>query len=367
MGLRVLLAGGGTGGHLFPGIAVAEELEARDREIELVFAGSNRPIEKEIIDRSGYRHLPLEMESSTSFKRHPLRFLSRFRKSCQLASVELSRFNADVVVGLGGFASLPFILAARRQRRRVVLLEQNSIAGRATRFGSYLADELCLSFPDTGGRISRRPQRTITGNPVRKFIRNISEVRGANDGRPKLIVLGGSQGARSMNVEVVAALSWLGEELKEWEIVHQTGPEEIDRIATLYEKADLEVRTAPFFDAMDEVYANATLAICRAGATTLAELACVGCSAILYPYPGAIYDHQTANARYYADAGGAILMCDRRLNFTDGLDVARNQNTLGEQLRQLLRDPERLTTMSQAMLQLARPDAARQVADIILT
>ncbi|QDU82130.1 UDP-N-acetylglucosamine--N-acetylmuramyl-(pentapeptide) pyrophosphoryl-undecaprenol N-acetylglucosamine transferase MurG [Polystyrenella longa] len=366
MSLRILFAGGGTGGHLFPGIAVAEELGRRVPEVEICFAGSTRPIEQQILAQTSYRHLQLEMEPSTGFRRHPFRSLHRFRKACQFAAAELTHFNPETVIGLGGFASLPFVWAASRQHRPVMLLEQNIIAGRATKLGSYFANQLCLSFPETQGRLSPKPEHIVTGNPVRQSILQ-SVIRSVpSSARKKLIVLGGSQGAHNLNTLVLHAIRTLQTELKDWEIYHQAGEQDETRVRDGYQQLSIDVKVAPFFERLEELYHGATLAICRAGATTLAELACAGCPAILVPYPHAMADHQTENARYFEANGAAILSPEPASGF-DNVDASESdQNRLGQHLQRLLEQPDKLIAMQQAMRNLSRPTAAATVVDLLL-
>ncbi|MEZ6044548.1 MAG: undecaprenyldiphospho-muramoylpentapeptide beta-N-acetylglucosaminyltransferase [Planctomycetaceae bacterium] len=365
MGSRILFAGGGTGGHLFPGIAVAEELLNNNSALEIIFAGSRRGIEQEIINQTPYEHLAIEIEPSTEFRRHPVRFLWRFKQACRQAAIELKRIDPQVVVGLGGFASLPFMWAAHRQKRPAILLEQNIIAGRATRFCSHWAHKVCLSFPDTKGKLSRRIEKVVTGNPVRKEIREIALQTPEQNHKPKLIILGGSQGSVSLNKFVLQAYVDLKSELAGWEIWHQTGVQDYETVEKQLNELGLNITCAPFFQQPEDLYRGATLAVCRAGATTLAELALVGIPAILIPYPYALADHQTANARYYEQHGGALVLPESELQMDAGNPSEPLTNPLSKLLKSLIQDSQQRMEMARSMSNLAYPEAARKVAELI--
>ncbi|MCA9041272.1 MAG: UDP-N-acetylglucosamine--N-acetylmuramyl-(pentapeptide) pyrophosphoryl-undecaprenol N-acetylglucosamine transferase [Planctomycetaceae bacterium] len=366
MSLRVLFAGGGTGGHLFPGIAVAEELQRRNSHVEICFATTNRPIEKQILAQTRFRHRFCELESTTSPYRHPVQSYRRFKQASRFAREEIVEFHPAIIIGLGGFISFPFVLLARRQKCRVVILEQNIIVGRATWLNSYRASQVCLSYPQTKGKLSQKCQQIITGNPIRESIRAANENSLDTSEKKKLIILGGSQGARNLNSAVLLAMEKLQHELKEWEIFHQTGELDRERVENRYQQLKLNVTTAAFFDRPEELYRGASLAISRAGATTLAELACIGCPAILIPYPHATHNHQLANARYYESNGAAVIIPDRKLECDNTVSIARENNPLAQQLQELLRSPELLNNARQSMSQLGRPEAARDVVDVIL-
>jgi UDP-N-acetylglucosamine--N-acetylmuramyl-(pentapeptide) pyrophosphoryl-undecaprenol N-acetylglucosamine transferase len=356
----ILFAGGGSGGHLFPGIAVAEELRADACDTEIIFAGSERTIEHEIVAAHGYEHWPLPVESSTTIRRRPFRAVTNIWRSYSRARELLQKRRPDCVVGLGGFASVPVALAARRSRVPLVLLEQNVVPGRATTLLSCFADCVCLSFPQTVGPVATRQNAVVTGNPVR---RNVAALFGGDPPRqtdlPRtLLVLGGSQGATGINDAMIVAARSAGETLGSWHIVHQTGPNDAARVRDAYGELKLNARVEAFFDDLTTWYRQAPLVVSRAGATTLAELACAGCPTLLIPYPHSLRNHQLANAQWFARRGAAVVV-----EQTD--DKAAMAARLIEPLSRFALDAARREAMQSAMKTLARPAAAREVADCV--
>lgn len=357
----ILFAGGGTGGHLFPGIAVADELRRIIPNADSVFAGSEREVECEIVATAGYDHHALSSPSSALLKRRPLRFLLEYRRACRQAKVIIASRQPAAVIGLGGFASVPLVLAARKLRVPIVLLEQNAVAGRATSRLARLADRVCHSFAAAVPRGRRGRNCVVTGNPVRTKIARLAEVPRSLElsSRPTLLILGGSQGSTAVNSAVTACVKNVKTELSGWRIVHQCGPRDVAEITAHYQASCLDFDVRPFFDDLPARYATADLVISRAGATTLAELACAGLPAALVPYPNAIRDHQRLNARVFADAAAAEIVEQQRDPAQTGID-------LSHVLRHLLPNATKRFAMSAAMQTLAKPDAAIAVARVIL-
>lgn len=356
-----LFAGGGTGGHLFPGIAVASELRRRFSDVRVVFAGSEREIDRRILAESGFTSVPLPSESFATFRRHPWRFVANTFRAFRSAGALLRTERPACVVGLGGFASAPVVWAASRRRVPVVLLEQNTVPGRATRWLGSRASALCLSFEESLGRLpkSRRSRAVVTGNPVRAEIAALATTVPASTAPPTLLVLGGSQGSRSVNAAVLAAVRHLTEALRSWKIVHQTGPTQVDEAAAEYTRLGLVADVAAFFTDLPERYRTATIAVSRAGATTLAELACAGLPAVLIPYPQAADDHQRINAGVFERRGAAVVVEEN----SNGDSVAASLKTA---LTPLLTDESVRARAGAAMRSLARPEAACRAAELIL-
>src|SRR5579863_9968032 len=291
-------AGGGTGGHLTPGLAVAAELLLDDHRSRIVFVGSGRALERRLVGAEGYDLRVLPVESSAILRRNPLRFAWNYWRSYRLASALLAAEKPQVVFGLGGFASVPTVHAAIRRGIPTVLLEQNAVPGRATRYFSRQAAAVCISFDVAATRFPAGTHIELTGNPVRASIAALCQrpAPPIPSSSPTLLVLGGSQGAESLNDAVVELLTQMPPHLHSWRIVHQTGAAQHLKIAEAYRKAGIAHFVQPFFDDLSDQYSQAALVISRAGATTLAELACGGCPALLLPYPGAADHHQLANA-----------------------------------------------------------------------
>lgn len=359
---RFLFAGGGTGGHLTPGLAVAAELPAVFDKCEIVFVGSDRPIERQMLASTGYEHLALPVESTAHLSRHPLRFASGLWRSYRAARSIVKSRAPRAVIGLGGFASVPLVWAAARAGIPTILLEQNTIPGRANRFLSRLADAVCLSFDAARARFPRGNELVLTGNPVRSEIAALAQQPPDEAAPPRatLLILGGSQGAAGLNDAVRTMFEIAGERRRDWRIVHQAGASACDALRAAYDGLALDARVEPFLTDMATQYRQATLAITRGGATTLAELACAGLPAIVVPYPQAADDHQRDNAEQFQSAAATRVV----LQQADPTDTARR---LLPAVDELLGNPAALGSMRRAMRQLARPDAARRVVQVLQT
>jgi UDP-N-acetylglucosamine--N-acetylmuramyl-(pentapeptide) pyrophosphoryl-undecaprenol N-acetylglucosamine transferase len=356
-----IFAGGGSGGHLFPGIAVAEELVKRLPNSRVVFVGSNRDIELKIASQYKLDHQVLPVQPLPMLKRNPFRFVWENWRAWRAAQEIVKSLKPRAIVGLGGFASAPIVWAARRYGIPIVLLEQNVIPGRTTRWLARYADRVCVSFKETCDRMKIGDRAIMTGNPVRHEIAFLSKLN-SNQSRVErtLLVLGGSQGADSLNDAVVSAIRTIAADLSGWQIVHQTGPRHCDEIRQKYQDLGLAAEVAPFFDDMTARYAAASLAVSRAGATTLAELACAAVPMVLMPYPHAADDHQRFNARVFSDHNAAVVV-------EHHADSKLTAEPLSEQLRNLISDYQRRGSMRQQAAQLAIPDAADRVVDVIFS
>ncbi len=355
-----IFAGGGTGGHLFPGVAVALELKRRDPNARLLFVGSERELEQTILVRHGLEHRSLPVESLRELTRHPWRFATRNWTAWQAARQMMRDERPSVVIGLGGYASAPLVWQAARASCPVVLLEQNVIPGRATRWLSRSASLVCTSFVEAGDRLPRGIKVEVTGNPVRREIAEFASQLATAPASPReLLVLGGSQGADSLNEAVVAALRLLGEARSGWRVVHQTGARQVEAMRRAYAELAIDAVVEPFFDDVFARYRAASLVVSRAGATTLAELACCGLPMILLPYPHAADDHQRANALAYESRGAAVSV--------EHLATAEQTAArLADPLRSLLIDESHRRAMSTAARGCSRPDATAAVVDRVL-
>ena len=364
----VLIAGGGTGGHVFPALAVAGALRDAAPDLGVEFLGTSGGLEATLVPEAGYRlhtvdTLPLARRLSPSTLRVPLVLR---RASRQAASVIRDR-QACAAVVFGGYVSVPLALAARRTRLPLVVHEQNAVPGLANRLAGRWAAAVALTHPGTG---FGRGRTEVTGNPVRPGLDpaavsagrdEAQEHFGLKPGHRTLLVFGGSQGARRINTALLEAVTrW--REPGRLQILHATGRRDHADVSAGWEQRLASVADAPlvrcvdFIDRMDLAYAAADAVLCRAGASTLAELTVLGLPAILVPYPHATADHQTANARGLAQAGAAVVVADAELD-ADRLVAA---------VEAVLLDDARRETMARAALAFARPDAARHVAQIVL-
>lgn len=354
--MRLLVAGGGTGGHLFPGIAVAEEVLARRQGNEVLFVGTDRGIEARVLPRLGY---PLERIEVSGIKgtglQSKLRGLIRLPRALWDGVRIVRRFRPDVAMGVGGYASGPAILAARLLGVPCVVLEQNSVPGITNRILGRLVHSVFTMFPESEAHFPRGRVHLL-GNPIRKqLLANfLIERPSRSDESFRILVLGGSQGARGLNARVLKAARALRDANVPVAWVHQTGEQELGDVRQGYARAGVEdVEVSAFIDDMSAAYASADLVVCRAGATTLAEVLVTKLPSILVPFPFATDNHQELNARSLERGGAAIVMLEAEL---DG-------ERLATVISELRADPERLRAMSRAAARLGRPEAAREVVD----
>jgi len=352
----IVFAGGGSGGHLFPGIAVAQILMASGRPVKCVFVGSSRSVERQIVADHGFEHVALPVEPSSTLLTRPVRFANRLWQSAQAASDFLPSCGASLVVGLGGFASVPVVWAARLAGVPLVLLEQNAVPGRATSWLCRRANLTCLGFSDAARRLPRTATHLVTGNPVRAPIAALAGEPAANGERRSVVVLGGSQGSLALNEAFVGCVEQLRDHFADWNIVHQTGARDVDQVKRRYAAAGVNAQVAAFFDDPVTLYRSAALAVSRAGALTLSELACAGVPAVLIPYPKAIRNHQRLNAYTFEHVGAARVV-------RQSSDPDKTRLHLQDELAALLPNADLRNRMARAMRSLARPDAAAVVAE----
>ena len=346
--MRLLLAGGGTGGHLFPAVALAEELKNEEPDAEILFVGTERGIESRILPKLGFplEHISIEGFVGKSVVRKLGFFLMLVRGVVQSLRI-LKRFRPDVVVGVGGYASAPVLLAAQLKGTATLIHEQNAIPGLANRLLGRLARRVCLSFEDTQDFFPAA-KVLVTGNPLRQGIADCP----LPEGDPVLLVFGGSQGAEAINQAMIGALPFLDDWKDRLEIIHQTGERDEKKVRLAYETAGWrKFRVASFITDMGAVYATTHLVVCRAGATTIAELCGCGRAALLVPFPHAAGDHQTRNAEALESRGAALLMKQ------EDLTPAK----LAGEIVDLLNNPQRLNSMAGAMRGLGKPEAARSI------
>jgi UDP-N-acetylglucosamine--N-acetylmuramyl-(pentapeptide) pyrophosphoryl-undecaprenol N-acetylglucosamine transferase len=355
-GLRLVIAGGGTGGHLYPGIAVARELVRRMPEAHVSFAGTTRGLEARVVPLEGFeldtiRSAGLKGKSAGAL----VLGLALLGPSALDAWRLLSRRRPDVVLGVGGYSAGPVVLLAALRGIPTMVLEQNAVPGLTNRLLARWIRAAAVTFEDALPFFHGKG--FISGNPVRPEFLGIP--RRAFEPVPnaeKVLILGGSQGAHAINVAVVAAAPELVRTHPTLEIVHQTGARDLAWVRESYRTAGVRARAEAFLDGVADEMRSATLVIGRAGATTLAELAALGVPAVLVPFPGAADDHQQKNARVLADAGAAELIDQRALT---GPVLARL-------VEAVLADTTRLSRMSAAARTFARPDAAARIVDRVL-
>jgi UDP-N-acetylglucosamine--N-acetylmuramyl-(pentapeptide) pyrophosphoryl-undecaprenol N-acetylglucosamine transferase len=348
----ILICAGGTGGHMFPALALGQALVGRGRAVTLV------------TDRRGARYvgesLPYDVVTAGSPSGSPLqkaRGLVHLARGFVESRAVLRRKRPAAAAAFGGYASVPAAFAAAAQRVPVLVHEQNAVFGRANRLIARFAREVALSFEATSDVPTRQGlRRIVTGNPTRPGFTVAASAR--TDGRFRVLVLGGSQGARIFSDVVPAALALLAPEHRaRLDLAQQCRPEDLERVRGAYAALGLGVELASFFADVPARMATADLVIARAGASTIAELLALARPSLLVPYPHAADDHQTANARALASAGAAVLLPQPALT----------AERLSAELEGLMRAPDRLDAMTLAAETLARPDAAERLADAVLT
>ena len=355
-----VFAGGGTGGHLFPGIAVSGSLKQLHPNAEFLFAGSGRTVEQSILADAGFEAFPLNVPAVASARRHPLKFLRGHFADWMTARQMMREKKPAAIIGLGGLASFAVCDAAGRAQVPVILLEQNVIPGRATRRLAH-SFPLCTSFPETTDHLRCAKKIVCTGNPLRPEIVRSQSAPENIARRKTLLILGGSQGSTTVNDAVLLAAHTILDAdpqspLRSWNVIHQTGTGEDERAEEAWKSLEIKATVKPFFSDLPSLYPKAGLVISRSGATTLAELACLKLPSILLPYEHARDDHQTANARAFESAGAAKLIDTREPDL---------ESRLADALGELIEDRSQRESMSKNCESLARPDAADRVARFV--
>ena len=362
--MRFVVAGGGTAGHVFPGLALARALSGRGHEVS--FVGTARGLEARLVPEAGFEFSavpaqPLVRSVSMGALRAP--FVA-FR------SIQLCRpvvHGCHAVIGMGGYVSVSTVLAARRERVPAVIHEQNAVPGLANRVLSRVSKAVALSFPDARAGFPRRTRTRLTGNPVREEILGVRANRAAlakesieelnlEEGRRTVVMFGGSQGALAIDRAALGACRLLARR-KDLQVVLITGAAHLDEIRRAAPSTGngLLVRIIGYLERMELAYAVADLVVARAGATTVSELSVCGVPALLVPYPHATRKHQEANARSMQRAGGASVLLDDQLS----------PDTLRSRLEALIDHDERLRAMAARSEEFGRPDAAARMADLV--
>lgn len=355
---RVLIVGGGTGGHLFPGIAIAQAFVNRDENARILFVTSGKKIEETVLAGTPYDKERISVEGikgKTLFsKLGTLMKLPRgFAESLKL----LTRFKPDVVIGMGAYSAGPVVLGAWLLRVPRVICEQNSIPGLTNRMLAGFAQRIYVSFPDTGFKAADKVR--FTGNPVREEILRAMETAGEPDPAKQhrgftILVSGGSQGAHRINTAMLEAVDCLSHP-ERYTLLHQTGSADADMIRNAYRQKQIRHEAAPFFNDMAARYRAADLVICRSGATTVAELTAAGKPAVFIPFPFAADNHQVHNAKALVDAGAAEMILESDLT----------GRWLAERIEFYAAHPEALQAAGEKIRQFSRPEAANQIVDDI--
>ncbi len=357
--MRLVVAGGGTGGHLFPGIAVAEEFLARDEVNEVLFIGTQNGIEARVLPNLGYR---LKVIAATGMRGksriQQIKGIGFLVKSYFQSKKILETFRPDIVLGVGGYASGPVLMAAGQFPCRRFIHEQNALPGFTNKLLARFAEKVFISLEESKRFFPAR-KSFMTGNPLRRQILQDVQPSRADHARSdafNLLVFGGSAGAHSINMALVEALPFLHEVKNRMSIIHQTGEKDLAEVKAGYQREGFEAEVLPFIHDMADAYSWADLVVCRAGATTIAEVTARGKACIFIPFPYATDDHQRKNAEALVERGAGFMLLNRDLT----------GERLALMIRELMGDRERLKITGLCARQLARPDAAKIIVDEML-
>ncbi len=367
--MRILIAAGGTGGHIYPGLTIADAIRSRYSDAEIVFVGSDRGLEGELVPRHGYR---LEQIPSAYLERKlslaVVRTAWRSGRGTLAAVSLLRQFAPDLVVGTGGYVTGPVLLGAALLRKKILIQEQNAYPGITNRLVARWASGLALGYGEAAALLRCRGFVEVTGNPIRSDVTSVTRLEGArrlglDSARRTLIITGGSQGARSINQAVEGASAQL-KELKGWQIVHATGKRHFGSIAervyhvnpaTNERIVDGNMVIVPYIHDMPAAYGCADLMVSRAGALSIAETTARGVAAIYVPFPYASEDHQRKNAEVMVKAKAAVMILDAELT----------KERLWSEISSLAEDSARLNAMAQAAKNMGKPDAVKRIVGLV--
>ena len=351
-----MIAGGGTGGHIYPAIAIAREYVARGAGRKVVFVGTERGLEKNIVPKAGF---PLEFISVGGLKgkggTELLRNIFRMPLGFVQAWKLLTKHKPSVVLGVGGYSSGPVLLVAALRGFPTIIHEQNAFPGLTNRTLARVVKAVAVAFPDALPRL-KRTDGIVTGNPVRKEFFEAALVNRQPSTVNRLLVFGGSQGSRVLNDAMTGALLFLSRLKDRVEIVHQTGPSDLQKVQQAYKTSAFpNARVVQYLDPIVDEIAKADLVVSRAGAMTIGELAAVGRAAILVPFAAATNNHQEMNARVVESAGGAVVITEKELT----------PERLGGAIAEVMNDPDRARRMGAAARTLATPEATTKIVEYI--
>ena len=347
--MNVFLTGGGTGGHIFPAIAIAQAIQEKEPDAKIHFVGTRYGMETALVPDAGYplHTLPIRGFLGKNLG-NKLHLLWRLLASLILAFFLILRYRPKIVIGVGGYASGPMLLMASLLRIPTMIQEQNAYPGLTNKLGAKFSRLACLGFKEADTYLSC--PSIVTGNPVRGMF---SGIKAWDPKRPNLLILGGSQGARSLNQTLPQVLREVLDEDSDIHVIHQCGKRFIDQVKEAYGDVNFSLQITPFIQDMPQAMNQARLIICRSGASTIAELKLAGVPALLVPFPQATGDHQTFNAKSLQESGAGLLIPEAQLP------------QAGQQLRELLEDPQKLSRMAQAYPQ-QEGNAAQTCAAIAL-
>lgn len=351
-----VIAGGGTGGHIYPGIALAQELQKRFPQWGIVFIGTKKGLEAKIVPREGFQFKTIDVEGlKGSSIRQILKASIKLPRSVYQAVRMLKELNPIAVLGTGGYASGPVVYAAYLMRIPTIILEPNIYPGLTNCLLSKSVDKIAICFSETE-KFFPKGKTVLTGNPVRQEILEMNNAP-LNEGKLTVLIFGGSQGAHKINMAVVEALPYLIPWKDALHLIHQTGEADFDRVVEGYHQAGFSGEIQSYLDSIPQIYGKSSLVISRAGATTIAELTACGKPAVLIPYPYAVYNHQELNAQALVAAGAAEMILDQDLS----------GKVLAECLIAFIKNPDKLKKMHIQSKILGKVEATKRLCNEILS
>jgi UDP-N-acetylglucosamine--N-acetylmuramyl-(pentapeptide) pyrophosphoryl-undecaprenol N-acetylglucosamine transferase len=366
--MKILIACGGTGGHLFPGLAVAETLLSRKHQVKLLV--SEKAVDSTALSALTRNCGPLGITVRSvpaigyGGARRLIGFCARLAQAVGECRNVCREFEPDAVLGMGGFTSTPAVLAARWRRGVAALIhESNAVPGKANRVAGKMADHIAVGLAECARHFGRKPV-TVTGTPIRSALHCVSDAReklGLESGRMTILVAGGSQGAHAINETMASALPWLSDWRGRMQFVHLSGPCDETSVREAYERNEFAANVMSFCNEMELAYSAADLVVSRSGAATLTELAAFALPAILIPYPAAAGNHQLHNARAFERAGAARVVEQSQLG---GMHVTAGER-LAEEISGLIADDQARSRMAAAARLLAVENAAERIADLV--
>lgn len=355
--MRIIIAGGGTGGHLFPGIAIAEEFTRRASTNRILFIGTERGVETKILQPLGFNLRTLKVEGIKGKGIvETMTALLKIPGSLFQSYLVIRDFSPDIVIGVGGYASGPAVLMASILGIKTAITEQNALPGITNKILGKFVDRIFLTFSETQ-KWFPRGKTMVTGNPIRSsFFSRKREPEREND-KFTLLIFGGSQGAHSINMAVLEALPFLSEIKEKLKMIHQTGERDYEYVSKRYESSGMDAQVLPFIMDMAHAYGCADLLICRAGATSLAEITASGKASVLIPFPYAVNDHQTKNAETLVKEEAAAMIPETELH----------GEKLADTIKHYYHHPELIRKMEQKSARLGNVNAAAEIVDACIT
>lgn len=352
----MIIAGGGTGGHLFPGVAVAEAFRKREANNEVLFVGTGRPLEVRVLSKYGFPYRTINVEGIkgrawSKIVRATIKLPISVMQSARI----LRQYRPQVVLGVGGYAAGPVVLVAFLFRIPTAVAEQNTVPGITNRVLGRFVDKVFASFPDYEGFFPKK-KVMVTGNPIRAdLIERVESEKKTEGERFSILVFGGSQGAKVINHTMIQTIEFLKDLKDDLYFIHQTGEADRGIVAEAYEKNGFAAHVVPFIEDMARAYGRADLLVCRAGATTVAEITAIGKAAIFIPFAQAVGDHQALNARALFEEGAGEMILERDLS----------PRVLADRIRHFYGDREAISRMEERARKLGHPQAAEIIVDAL--